>query len=157
MLFHHDLSMQNILVDDKGGLTGVIDWECVSILPLWAACDFPAFLQSKNLDEEPSSAEYDLAEDFELEGYENAELYLENLRNYNLTQLRRLFLDEMRRIEPRWVKIYESSQRQRDFDLAVSSCDDELYMRRIENWLNDIGAGVVNLKGLQQRMDEGTL
>lgn len=33
ILFHDDLSMQNILVDDNGKITGVIDWECVSALP----------------------------------------------------------------------------------------------------------------------------
>ncbi|OAF60260.2 hypothetical protein VC83_02768 [Pseudogymnoascus destructans] len=31
MLFHDDLSQHNILVDDGGALTGVLDWECVSI------------------------------------------------------------------------------------------------------------------------------
>lgn len=34
VLVHDDLSMQNILVDSDGKITGVIDWECVSALPL---------------------------------------------------------------------------------------------------------------------------
>ena len=37
MLFHGD---------DNGILTGVVDWECASALPLWKACDFPSFLNS---------------------------------------------------------------------------------------------------------------
>lgn len=43
-LYHDDLSMQNILVDEAGNLTAVIDWECVSALPLWRACQIPALL-----------------------------------------------------------------------------------------------------------------
>lgn len=34
VIFHADLSGQNILVDESGGLTAVLDWECVSALPL---------------------------------------------------------------------------------------------------------------------------
>ena len=41
MLFHDDLSQQNILVDDNGILAGVVDSECVSALPLWRACYYP--------------------------------------------------------------------------------------------------------------------
>lgn len=37
VLFHDDLSMQNILVDGDGEITGIIDRECVSTLPLWRA------------------------------------------------------------------------------------------------------------------------
>jgi hypothetical protein len=157
MLFHYDLSSHNILVDDDGNLTGVVDWECVSILPLWAACRVPAFLEGRIVDKEPSKAHFGLAEDEELEGNDDAALYLENLRYYHVTLLRRLFLDKMREIEPNWVQVYEASERQRDFDFAVSSCDDGLIMRRIENWLDDMDAGSKNVKGLQQRMEDGTL
>jgi Ser/Thr protein kinase RdoA (MazF antagonist) len=58
MLFHDDLSRHNILVDENGLLTGVVDWECVSFLPLWIACQLPPFLQGKPLDEEPIKSTY---------------------------------------------------------------------------------------------------
>jgi Ser/Thr protein kinase RdoA (MazF antagonist) len=52
-LFHGDLSMRNILIDDDGKITGIIDWECVSALPLWRASKPPGFLQGKERNEDP--------------------------------------------------------------------------------------------------------
>jgi hypothetical protein len=52
-LFHGDLSMRNIHIDDDGKITGIIDWECVSALPLWRACKPPGFLQGKERNEDP--------------------------------------------------------------------------------------------------------
>ncbi|XHF98727.1 hypothetical protein AWENTII_002266 [Aspergillus wentii] len=43
VLVHEDLSSRNILVHDNGELAAILDWECVSALPLWKACYFPAF------------------------------------------------------------------------------------------------------------------
>jgi Ser/Thr protein kinase RdoA (MazF antagonist) len=58
VLFHDDLSMQNILVDDDGKITGVIDWECVSALPLWRAFELPILLTGRDRDEEPKRDQY---------------------------------------------------------------------------------------------------
>ncbi|RFU32943.1 hypothetical protein B7463_g3395, partial [Scytalidium lignicola] len=58
MIFHDDLSRSNILVDQDGVLTAVVDWECVSALPLWFACQFPPLLQGKLLDKEPIESKY---------------------------------------------------------------------------------------------------
>ncbi|TGO28811.1 hypothetical protein BPAE_0023g00610 [Botrytis paeoniae] len=41
VLFHDDLSLRDILVDNDGTITRIVDWECVPILPLWKACVFP--------------------------------------------------------------------------------------------------------------------
>lgn len=46
MLYHQDLSGNNILVDGNGDLTGIIDWECVHTVPLWLGCQIPKFLHS---------------------------------------------------------------------------------------------------------------
>ncbi|KAJ5476806.1 hypothetical protein N7475_002535 [Penicillium sp. IBT 31633x] len=43
IIFHDDLSKHNILVNDNGELSGILDSECVSALPLWKACDYPSF------------------------------------------------------------------------------------------------------------------
>jgi hypothetical protein len=45
ILFHDDLSTQNIMVDEEGRLTAIVDWECVSAVPLWRACQIPEFLR----------------------------------------------------------------------------------------------------------------
>ncbi|KAH8426607.1 uncharacterized protein LDX57_004342 [Aspergillus melleus] len=45
VLVHDDLSSRNILVHENGELAAILDWECVSALPLWNACYYPAFLK----------------------------------------------------------------------------------------------------------------
>ncbi|KAK9238086.1 hypothetical protein V1525DRAFT_123829 [Lipomyces kononenkoae] len=152
MIYHDDMSRYNILVNQDGVLTAVVDWECVSALPLWIACQFPAILQGKPLDKEPIKSKYQHDENGKV-----VELYWEHLDNYELTQLRHLFLEEMQKLQPAWVEIFKSSQRQRDFDLAVTNCDDSFLIRRIRNWLNDMDSGVENLQGLEERIDNASL
>lgn len=135
ILCHDDLSKHNIMVDDNGKLTGVVDWECVSAVPLWKACDYPSFLKSPFRDIKPDQ-----------KGYEDdgngrpGGLYWEHLMEYELTILRRHFMDEMRRLEQKWIKIFESSQVQKDFDTAVQNCDSEFLARPINEWLDDIAS-----------------
>jgi aminoglycoside phosphotransferase (APT) family kinase protein len=152
MILHDDLSRHNTLVDDNGNLTAVVDWECISAVPLWSACQIPPFLQGKHRDEKPVKAIYQHDED----GYVD-ELFWEHLDDYELTQLRRVFLAEMERLQPKWVHVFESSQRQRDFDLAVSGCNGSFLIRRIWNWLDDVEKGVEGLEGLEERIDNASL
>ncbi len=152
MILHDDLSRQNILVDDVGNLTAVVDWECISAVPLWFACQSPPLLESNRRDEEPIKAQYQHDEDGNV-----TELFWEHLDDYELTQLRRIFLAEMKRLQPEWVEIFESSQRQRDFDLAVTGCSDPLMILRIRTWLDDVEKGVEGLVGLEERIDNATL
>ncbi|KAK8867826.1 kinase-like domain-containing protein [Apiospora arundinis] len=44
MLWHTNLSLDNIFVDETGVITGVLDWECISAIPRSLACQLPAFL-----------------------------------------------------------------------------------------------------------------
>ncbi|KXH68561.1 hypothetical protein CSAL01_02218 [Colletotrichum salicis] len=44
VIFHDNMDSRNILVDKVGNLTAVVDWGCVSVLPLWMACQYPPFL-----------------------------------------------------------------------------------------------------------------
>ncbi|KAK7419824.1 hypothetical protein QQZ08_010657 [Neonectria magnoliae] len=148
MIIHDDMSRHNILVHD-GALSGVVDWECIAALPLWAACQYPSFLHGQDRHDEPTKSKYQ---------HDNAaKLYWEHLDDFELTQLRQVFLEEMRKLQPRWVDIFESSQRQRDFDLAVSSCDDGFMIRRIQRWLDDMDSGLASFQGLEERIDNATL
>lgn len=63
----------------------------------------------------------------------------------------------MRRLQPGWVKVYESSQQQRDFVLAVEGADDSFMIRSILSWLSDVESGVNDVRGLEERIDSGTL
>lgn len=62
MIFHHDLSRHNILVDNSGELTGVLDWECVSA---WKAYSYPSFLEEQPRRSEPVPESYEPEEDGE--------------------------------------------------------------------------------------------
>jgi len=85
-----------------GKLTAVIDWECVSALSLWRACQIPVLLQGRGRDEEPYWEDYavdepgDEVEDepapdvLDNEGVNS--LYWDHLLEYEQTQLRRLFV-----------------------------------------------------------------
>ncbi|CAG8242131.1 unnamed protein product [Penicillium olsonii] len=51
VLSHDDLSRHNILVDESGNLTAVLDWECVSALPLWKSCYYPQLYKGAPVDQ----------------------------------------------------------------------------------------------------------
>lgn len=147
MIFHHDLSRHNILVDDNGELTGVLDWECVSAVPLWKACSYPSFLEERPRRSEPVPESYEPEDN----GEPN-ELYFEHLWQYETTLLRDIFMDEMRRLDAGWVEVFDKSQVKRDFDCAVQDCDTEFSARNINAWIKDITAGISNPATLHDRM-----
>ncbi|KIW14100.1 hypothetical protein PV08_06881 [Exophiala spinifera] len=149
MLYHDDLSMRNILVNEKGDLAGVVDWEYVSALPLWKACYYPFFLQRRPRNDKPDRNKYRQEED----GNPNS-LYWEHLMEYERTKLRRYFLDEMRRLEPKWIKVFDSSTAKRDFYLAAENCDNEFLARDITEWRDDVSARRGIVRSLRDRFDE---
>ena len=68
VLYHHDLSLANILVNpDNYAITGIIDWEKIQVVPDWRNSRFPKFLTDQidfeEIDDEepriPTSAECD--------------------------------------------------------------------------------------------------
>ncbi|PIG90221.1 hypothetical protein AARAC_003672 [Aspergillus arachidicola] len=147
VLVHDDLSSRNILVHDNGELAAILDWECVSALPLWIACYYPAFLQGRPRRLEPDLGRYKL----EASG-EPCDLYWEHLWDYEVTLLRDVFIERMKSLEPEWVEVFHQSQRQRDFDIAVQNCDNEFVARHIRAWINDLTAGVDNYRSLHDRI-----
>ena len=44
VILHEDLSLTNILINEQGEITALLDWECVSAMPLWMATTVPKFL-----------------------------------------------------------------------------------------------------------------
>lgn len=65
VLHHDDLNPDNILVDPKTGqLTGIVDWECVSVLPAWRSCQLPWLLnQQQDRLEKPEEDNYEREQD----------------------------------------------------------------------------------------------
>ncbi|KLU87237.1 hypothetical protein MAPG_06238 [Magnaporthiopsis poae ATCC 64411] len=149
VLLHDDLSQHNILVDKDGCLTGVVDWEFVSALPVWKACTYPSFLEGRPRGDTPDQATYKRGDDGEPDS-----LYWEHLREYELTKLRSCFLGEMRRLAPQWIEVFDSTVLQRDFYLAVQNCDDEFLSGDIIAWLDDVAMGHGGIRSLRDRFDE---
>lgn len=65
VVFHDDLSMMNTLVEGEGSLTAIVDWECVSAVPLWKACQPPQLLQGRIRNDKPQRETYADASDEE--------------------------------------------------------------------------------------------
>ncbi|CAG8098214.1 unnamed protein product [Penicillium olsonii] len=151
IMVHDDLSGQNILVSDTGHLTAALDWECVSALPLWIACNFPAFLHGPPRNDKPDREQYDV-EEGEPEDGEPCDFYWENLRDYETTLLRDVFIETMKRLQPEWVDVFNKSQRERDLELAIQLCENEFFARDILAWVDDLAAGVENPRSLSDRM-----
>lgn len=154
MIFPNDLLIGNILVNDSGVLTGVTGWECVSALPLWKGCSIPYFSGRNPRNSEPDISRYILPATREPSGQ-----YWEDLKEFELTTLRRKFLEEMRLQEPAWVDVYENSQVQRDFYNVIEYCDgayggDEDTPSHVKEWINDVLFGVDNIRSLDERLNE---
>lgn len=88
VLLHDDHSRHNILVDEDGELQAIVDWECISALPLWKAAQIPKFLQGRERAEKLIREAYAPSE-----GGEN--LFQIQLLEYEQTQLRGVFMKEM--------------------------------------------------------------
>jgi thiamine kinase-like enzyme len=150
MLFHDDLSMQNIMVDDDGQLTAVIDWECVSAMPLWRACQVPALLDQRTREEKPDKETYAADSDEEdakdHDGLDNegmTDLYWEHVLEYEMTQLRKLFLTEMQKTQPEWIAIMRDNSLKADFEMAVHKCGSGMAFKRIKRWIDALVLGDV--------------
>ena len=163
VIFHDDLSSQNVLVDAHGALVGLVDWECVSALPLWRACTLPFFLHGRHRAERPDPATYGKAADEDEDEDEDEDknkaeeagsradgdgdwgeggrpnsMYFEHLQEWEQTQLRAVFLDEMARVQPEWVEVHRAGVLRNDFYAAVMYCDDELCRRRVRQWVDEV-------------------
>ncbi|KAG8627265.1 hypothetical protein KVT40_004748 [Elsinoe batatas] len=147
MLWHDDLTASNTMVDERGRLTGVVDWECVSCLPVWYACQYPSVLRGVDREEAPDVEIYGKTDDGQVEN----ELYWENLEDFELTKMRHAFLERMTQVQPEWVKTFKSNDWLHEWDMAVSAVDDTLWMKRLGEWMLDMEAGVEPLIPLADR------
>jgi hypothetical protein len=55
--------------------------------------------------------------------YGTEELYWEHSLEYEREQLRQVFWTEMERLRPEWTEEHPKGQVKRDFEKAVSNCD----------------------------------
>lgn len=155
VLWHGDsLSLDNILVDDNGRITGVVDWECVSTMPRWVSTQFPEFLRGGvEREEEPHRSRYadvfsdeQASEGQDGDGVEDVpdnegktELYWIHLMEYEQTQLRRVYSARMSQLMGHgWDGEVEEVALKVDFLGAVAKCAQGFYLKRIEQWVDAI-------------------
>ncbi|KAI0406155.1 kinase-like protein [Xylaria palmicola] len=114
VLWHDDLNLNNMLVDEEGDLTAIVDWECVSLLPIWMTTNMPRFLQGENRSEEPTPDEYsdetpegstDSGHGSDLDKLDNEgknSLYWMDMMEYDATKLREVYKARLRELWPGW-------------------------------------------------------
>ena len=64
-------------------------------------------------------------------------VYWDYLFNFEATKLRKVYLDEMRRLCPDWVEMMEKSKLEQDFDIAITAMD-EAGAKTNRNWLDSM-------------------
>ncbi|KAL7951076.1 phosphotransferase enzyme family domain-containing protein [Trichoderma barbatum] len=132
-LHHHDLNLNNILVNEQGEITAVLDWECVSALPLWMLAKMPKFLDGQPREDEPQRNSYadetpeEAAKEADkrndphyLDNEGKNELYWIHKLEYEKTQLRKVYKARLTELCLEWA---EESPLKNDFYEAVSQCD----------------------------------
>ena len=88
------ISAHNILVDDSGALTGIIDWQCITAVPVWSACGYPSFLTFSWREDKPEPENYgtDAEDDGGSDPNEPGNLYWVHMEEYECHLLRGIFL-----------------------------------------------------------------
>ena len=149
VIFHDDLYGCNVLANEREGITAVVNWECISAIPLWYACQLPCFLEVKSTLVRPVRGAYE-----GLKSPEANRLYRARLKIPETFHLRSIFLGEMLKLQPQWVEIFHSSQKLRDFEFAITNYDEEVYLDKILSWLDDMESGKGKVRGLKERISD---
>lgn len=150
-LYHDDLGLHNILVNEQGEITAVVDWECVSAMPIWMATTIPKFLVGERREEEPirdiyadevptESAEARKEGDVDdLDNEGKNQLYWIHLMEYETTRLRAVYETRLRQLWPDWPR--EESHIKVDFFEAVLQCGSGVFVKKVDRWVNNIERG----------------
>ncbi|KFY04524.1 hypothetical protein O988_00714 [Pseudogymnoascus sp. VKM F-3808] len=137
MLFHESLNWYNILVDDSGALTGILDWQCTPVVPVWSACTYPALIDFQWRDTKPDPEQYRKEANGEPE-----EQYWIHLGEYECGLLRPIFLAEMERLAPGWLEAFHGDEVRFDLGYAVSRCDTDdesgVCKKEILEWTDEV-------------------
>ncbi|CAP62178.1 uncharacterized protein PODANS_5_12850 [Podospora anserina S mat+] len=152
VLYHHDLHLKNILVSEEGEITAVLDWECVSAMPLWMTTKVPRFLDEPVREEEPQRDTYAdetpeqaaaAAERRHDPDYLDSEgknsLYFIHKMEYEATQLRKVYKATLRQLWPGCPQ-GEETLMEVNFHHAVSQCDG-IWVKMAGRWADRVLAG----------------
>ncbi|KAK5997137.1 hypothetical protein PT974_02490 [Cladobotryum mycophilum] len=161
-LWHDDLSLQNILVDERGAITAIIDWESLATMPRWVTTQFPDFLSGNSREVQPLRDAYaddddeddgaDAQTSLNRDGLDNEgknELYWINLLEYEQTQLRKVYAQHMCDLWPDWGLEMVEGALKMDFLEAVLRCTSGWSVRSLDRWIDEVeGGGFLGLHRL---------
>jgi hypothetical protein len=125
VLFHYNLDENSIMVDDQGKLTAISSWEFVSAVPQWYACQYPSLLQGRTREDKPDRTGYaPYSEDDYAPGcFSEDTLYWEHLLQYEMTQLREVFVEEIEKLIPDWTEVRWANSTKADIVAAIQYFD----------------------------------
>ncbi|EEU37132.1 uncharacterized protein NECHADRAFT_97336 [Fusarium vanettenii 77-13-4] len=150
---HEYLILKNISVDDKGAIVAISDWEYVSAIPYWRATEMPDFLEGPEREIMPIRDGYS-PEDPEVEnegcmGDDNEPLDNEGVNSlywihqmeYEKTQLRKIYNERMRELQPTWDTEVAAGTLKNDFMAAVGQCFASYMLDQVGEWIDAIEKG----------------
>lgn len=155
-LFHTDLHLGNILVDEDDRITAIIDWEFLNTVPAWKSHDFPMILSSIIRREDPAGYKY-RAPDSEEEAacvyqfWEGISVcYWDDLAQYESTKLREVYLREVSSLAPGWSERYEKSKFHRLLEEQLTYLEQGMPCFQLVGWLEAYhgDGGVPHSEGL---------
>jgi hypothetical protein len=124
-------STSNILVDPAtGDLVSIVDWECVTTLPEFAAFQIPQFLKGPTHDGPLAYRENT-----------ESEVYKTEIKYYENTCLRKFFLEEMARICPAWSNVFNTQRVRHDILIALDKCENDMTVEWAKSWLQPVIEG----------------
>ncbi|KAI1069136.1 hypothetical protein LB507_006102 [Fusarium sp. FIESC RH6] len=146
VVWHDDLSLSNMIIDEDGNLNGIIDWECISTIPIWAATDTPSFLRSQDRHDEPRPERYyRRAPKVDIYGRDDEGLddkYWRDLEDYEFTILRAHY-DSCRRHHNPWCKndLPKDEKLKYDFLDAINLCRAQDLGGAVDEWIDELEEG----------------
>ncbi|KAM7200707.1 Protein kinase-like domain containing protein [Naviculisporaceae sp. PSN 640] len=134
VLWHDDLHEQNILIDDNGKVTGILDWELAFAAPIWLATKFPSFLRGHVREQRPDSGSRHGA------SYKSDDPYWEKVEDHEKTQLRKVYVSKMATLWPEYSTLARHSELKNDLVDAVIKLDTSFPadVTRILQWVDNI-------------------
>lgn len=170
ILWHSDLSLSNILVDDQGAITAIVDWECSATMPHWVTVQTPTCLSSNlQRDEMPNRDTYANEDPNDataqsssiissggggdgdassattthpiLDNEGKNELYWIHLMEYEMTQLKTVYANRMRLLSSTWDKDVADTNCKADFLTAVNYCAAGFFLKGIGRWIDALNEG----------------
>ncbi|RBR07508.1 uncharacterized protein FIESC28_10589 [Fusarium coffeatum] len=146
LYFGTDLSLSNMIVSEDGNINGIIDWECVSTIPIWAATGTPSFLRSQDRHDKPRPERYyRRAPTVDIYGRDDEGLdikYWRDLEDYEFTVLRAHYDTCRRHHNPRWKNDLTKDEKLKyDFLDGINLCRAQDFGGAVDDWIDALEEG----------------